>query len=67
MTVLQIISIAVNTNTAKYGGINMGKFSSGLFAGAVIGMGVAMLDRRTMKKAKRMAKSMMHSMYCSCR
>ena len=45
----------------------MGKFSTGLFAGAVIGMSVAMLDRRTMKKAKKAAKSMMHSMYCCCR
>lgn len=35
----------------------MGKFSTGLFAGAVIGMGVAMLDRRTMKRAKKMAKT----------
>lgn len=39
----------------------MAKFSTGLFAGAVIGMGVAMLDRRTMKKAKKMAKSMMRN------
>lgn len=38
----------------------MGKFSTGLFAGAVIGMSVAMLDKRTMKKAKRMAKKIMY-------
>ncbi len=39
----------------------MVKFSTGLFAGAIIGMGVAMLDKRTVKKAKRMAKSMMRN------
>jgi len=32
------------------------KFSTGLFAGAVIGMGVAMVDRLTLKGAKKMAK-----------
>lgn len=37
----------------------MGQFSTGLFAGAVIGMTVAMLDRRTMRKAKKMARSAM--------
>lgn len=36
----------------------MVKFSTGLFAGAVIGMGVAMLDKRSLRKAKRMAKGM---------
>lgn len=44
------------------------KFSTGLFAGTVIGMGVAMLDRRTLKKAKRMTKCMMRDMahYMTC-
>lgn len=42
----------------------MGKFGAGIFAGALIGMGVAMLDKRTMKKAKRMAKTMSHNMSC---
>lgn len=40
----------------------MGKFSTGLFAGAVVGMGVAMLDKRTMKRAKKALKSILHSM-----
>ena len=42
----------------------MGKFSAGIFAGALIVMSVAMLDKRTMKKAKKMAKSMAHNMSC---
>lgn len=40
----------------------MVKFSTGLFAGTVIGMGVAMLDKRSFRKAKRMAKSMIRNM-----
>ncbi len=40
----------------------MVKFSTGLFAGAIIGMGVAMIDRRTVKKAKKMAKGIMRNM-----
>lgn len=39
----------------------MVRFSTGLVAGAMLGMGVAMLDRRNMKKMKKMAKSMMRS------
>ncbi len=39
----------------------MVKFSTGLFAGAIIGMGVAMLDKRTVKKARKMAKNMMRN------
>lgn len=35
----------------------MGKFSTGLFAGAVIGMGIAMFDKRTMKYAKKAMKN----------
>ena len=42
----------------------MSKFGAGIFAGALIGMGVAMLDKRTMRKAKRIAKSMTHNMSC---
>ena len=42
----------------------MGKFSTGLFAGAIIGMGVAMIDHRTMKRARRMAKGMLRNMKC---
>ena len=37
----------------------MGKFSTGLFAGAIIGMSVAVLDKKSVKKAKRMVKSIM--------
>lgn len=40
----------------------MMKFSSGLFAGAVIGMSIAMLDRRTMKHAKKAMKNAVKSM-----
>lgn len=40
----------------------MVKFSTGLFAGAIIGMGVAMLDKRTVKKAKKMAKNVIRNM-----
>ncbi|MEG2380229.1 MAG: hypothetical protein RSB38_00870 [Oscillospiraceae bacterium] len=32
----------------------MGKFSTGLLAGAMLGIGMAMLDKKTMRKAKRM-------------
>lgn len=42
----------------------MGKFSTGLFAGAVIGMGIAMLDKRSVRRAKRMARNMAHSIHC---
>ena len=35
----------------------MGKFSTGLFAGTVIGVGMTMLD--TFRRAKRMARHMM--------
>lgn len=38
------------------------KFSSGLFAGAVIGMSIAMLDRRVVKHAKRAVKNVMRNM-----
>lgn len=37
----------------------MGKFSAGLFAGALVGMGMAMLDRRTLRYAKRAMKKSM--------
>lgn len=37
----------------------MGKFSTGLFAGTVIGVGMTMLDKRTFRRAKRMAHHMM--------
>ena len=46
--------------------IIMGKFGVGIFAGTILGMSIAMLDKRTMKKAKKMAKSMAHNMTC-CR
>ena len=38
----------------------MGKFSTGLVTGAIIGIGILMLDKKTMKKAKKMARSAMH-------
>lgn len=38
----------------------MGKFSTGLFAGAVIGMSIAILDKKSVKKAKKMARSMIN-------
>lgn len=40
----------------------MVKFSTGLFAGTIIGMGMAMLDKRTLKRAKRTAKHMMNEL-----
>ena len=40
----------------------MVKFSTGLFAGTVIGMGVAMLDKRSLRKAKRMSRVMIKNM-----
>ena len=42
----------------------MSKFGAGIFAGALIGMGVGMLDKRTMRKAKKIAKSMTQNMSC---
>ena len=39
----------------------MGKFSTGLIAGAMLGVGVVMLDKKTIKKAKRMIRQMSHS------
>ena len=33
---------------------SMGKFSTGLIAGAMIGVGAMLIDKKTMKKAKRM-------------
>lgn len=44
----------------------MAKFSTGLFAGAVIGMGVAMIDHRAMRRARKMAKSMIRGMKHCC-
>ncbi len=38
----------------------MGKFSTGLVTGAIIGVGMLMLDKRTMKKAKKMIRGAMH-------
>ena len=38
----------------------MGKFSTGLFAGAIIGMGIAVLDKKSVKRAKKMAKNMIN-------
>ena len=32
----------------------MGKFSTGLLAGAMLGIGMMMMDKRTIKKAKKM-------------
>ncbi len=36
----------------------MGKFSTGLLAGAMLGIGVMAMDKRTLKKAKRMMNKM---------
>lgn len=35
----------------------MGKFGAGIVAGAIFGLGIAMLDKRTVKKAKKMMRS----------
>ncbi len=40
----------------------MCKFSVGLFFGAVIGMGISMIDRRSVRKAKKAMKCFMHDM-----
>lgn len=40
----------------------MGKFSSGLFAGALIGMGMSMIDKKMLKRAKKSAKHLMCEM-----
>lgn len=32
----------------------MGKFSTGVLAGAMLGMGMLFIDKRTIKKAKKM-------------
>ncbi len=37
----------------------MGKFSAGLLAGAMIGVGSMLIDKKTIKKARRMV----HKMY----
>ncbi len=42
----------------------MAKFSTGLFAGAIIGMAVSMIDKRTVKKAKKMMRTMKNDMSC---
>ncbi len=44
----------------------MGKFSTGLFAGTVIGVGMSMLDKRTLRRAKRMARHMMSEISHIC-
>ncbi len=36
----------------------MGKFSTGLIAGAMIGVGAMMMDKKTMKKMKKMVNRM---------
>ncbi len=38
----------------------MGKFSTGLLAGAMLGIGMMMVDKRTIKKAKKMMHKMPH-------
>lgn len=40
----------------------MGKFSTGLFAGALIGMGMGMIDKKMLKRAKKSAKHLMCEM-----
>ena len=40
----------------------MVKLSTGLFAGTVIGMGVAMLDKRSLRKVKRLERGMLKNM-----
>ena len=37
----------------------MGKFSTGMMPGTMLGIGLAMMDKKSMKKAKRM----MHNMH----
>lgn len=39
----------------------MGKFSTGVLTGAMLGIGVLLLDKRTIRKAKRAVRHMMHS------
>ncbi len=38
----------------------MGKFSTGILAGAMLGIGVMLIDKKTMRRMKRMA----HKMPC---
>ena len=36
----------------------MGKFSTGLIAGAMLGVGAMLIDKKTIKKARRMVNKM---------
>ncbi len=38
----------------------MGKFSTGLLAGAMLGIGALLIDKRTVKKAKKLMHDKMH-------
>ncbi len=40
----------------------MGKFSTGLLAGTMIGIGMMMVDRKTIKKAKKLMNKMSYNM-----
>ncbi len=44
------------------GGTAMVRFSTGILFGTVIGMSVAMLDKRMLKQAKKTVKSVMKNM-----
>ena len=38
----------------------MGKFSTGLLAGAMLGIGMMMVDKKTVRRMKRMLRQMPH-------
>lgn len=38
----------------------MGKFSTGLLAGAMLGIGMMMVDKKTVRRMKRMVRQMPH-------
>lgn len=38
----------------------MGKFSTGLFAGAMLGVGLMAMDKRSIKRVKRMMRKLPH-------
>lgn len=50
----------LETLTETKGGILMGKFTTGVVAGTMLGIGMMLVDKKTIKKMKKMA----HKMPC---
>ena len=49
------------TKSRKYGlrkEVDMGNFSTGMLLGAMLGIGLAMMDKKDIKKAKKMMRNM---------